>query len=109
MPGFDVTGPLGQGSMTGRGLGYCGTGRTAPAGGAVYGRGRGGLPWGGGRGMGFGGGRGRGRGFGFAGFRGAYAGAPAAQDSAWLRDRASALEAELQDIKARLSELDRDS
>jgi hypothetical protein len=59
--------------------------------------------------MGFGGGRGRGRGFGFAGFRGAYAGAPAAQDSAWLRDRASALEAELQDIKARLSELDRDS
>jgi hypothetical protein len=26
MPGFDRTGPLGQGSMTGGGFGYCGTG-----------------------------------------------------------------------------------
>ncbi len=24
MPGFDGTGPLGQGPMTGRGMGYCG-------------------------------------------------------------------------------------
>ncbi len=27
MPGFDGTGPLGQGAMTGGGFGYCGTGR----------------------------------------------------------------------------------
>lgn len=26
MPGFDRTGPLGQGPMTGRGMGYCGKG-----------------------------------------------------------------------------------
>ncbi len=27
MPGYDRTGPRGEGSMTGRGMGYCGTGR----------------------------------------------------------------------------------
>jgi hypothetical protein len=27
MPGFDGTGPLGQGAMTGGGFGYCGSGR----------------------------------------------------------------------------------
>jgi len=52
MPGGDGTGPLGQGSMTGRGLGYC-VGYTNP--GFVLGRGYG-------RGLGFG--RGSGRGFG---------------------------------------------
>lgn len=44
MPAFDRTGPQGQGPMTGRGLGPCGTGR--------------------GMGMGFGRGRGYGRGLG---------------------------------------------
>ncbi len=53
MPGFDRTGPMGQGSRTGRGMGYCPPGpivMEAPA-----------------RGRGFGGGfrRGRCRGFGY--------------------------------------------
>ncbi|QQR71540.1 MAG: DUF5320 domain-containing protein [Methanolinea sp.] len=91
MPGFDRTGPLGRGPMTGWGRGWCATGRlpvpqqgTTPQaagtepqeqapdqsqlppawpawgpGPAVYGRGRGGIPWGCGRG--FGGGRRGGR------------------------------------------------
>lgn len=62
MPGFDGTGPLGQGPMTGRGLGNCNPNA------AGYGAGRG-L----GRGMGRGFGRGMGRGF-RRGFGPAYAG-----------------------------------
>ncbi|MBW1967167.1 MAG: DUF5320 domain-containing protein [Deltaproteobacteria bacterium] len=59
MPGFDRTGPLGQGPMTGGGFGYC------------TGRGQGYRPWGrafyGGFGAGFGRGRfGRGLGPGYA-------------------------------------------
>ena len=71
MPGYDRTGPMGQGPMTGRQMGYCaqGTEQTSipqqPDKGVVYGIGRGGIPRRGGRGRGFGGGRGRGlrRGF----------------------------------------------
>ena len=57
MPGFDGTGPLGQGARTGGGFGYC-----PPVAGAVpvnygsrtvYGAGRGGFPLGGGRGRAF--------------------------------------------------------
>ncbi len=60
MPGFDGTGPAGQGPLTGGGRGFC----AVPAGNVgargygqnvVYGLGRGGLPRGCGRG--FGGGR----------------------------------------------------
>ena len=61
MPGFDSTGPRGQGSMTGRGLGPCGR-RIG------YGRGLGtgfGRGFGIGRGFGRGYGRGFGRGFGY--------------------------------------------
>ena len=79
MPGFDGTGPRGQGPMTGGARGFCampyganrprGFGMRAPFyppfGGTpfygqspVYGAGRGGIPWGGGRGRAFGGGRG---------------------------------------------------
>ena len=61
MPGFDGTGPLGQGPRTGGGRGFC-----PPAVGpyyygapVVYGVGRGGIPRGGGRGFAYGGGRGR--------------------------------------------------
>ncbi|MGC9434773.1 MAG: DUF5320 domain-containing protein [Methanomicrobiales archaeon] len=84
MPGMDGTGPMGEGPMTGRRMGWCNPayryGTAAPPayqppaappqaappayappyaapGGAVYGVGRGGLPRGGGRG--FCGGRGR--------------------------------------------------
>ncbi len=51
MPGYDGSGPQGQGPMTGRGMGYCRTGETRSSG-ANYGQGRGGLPRGGGRGFG---------------------------------------------------------
>ena len=61
MPGFDKTGPLGQGPMTGGGFGLCGrnnqVGETAGRG--SRGAGRGGQPRGGGRGRAWGGGRGR--------------------------------------------------
>ncbi len=88
MPGFDGTGPVGVGPMTGGGRGWCavpygqynapgyapaGTGRAVqypwmtfapdqympyPYAGVPRGVGRGGLPWGGGRGRCWGGGRG---------------------------------------------------
>jgi hypothetical protein len=82
MPGFDGTGPMGMGPMTGGCRGFCAMpyrgygpygysmrppyypapgvypfyGR--PFYGPIFGAGRGGLPWGGGRGRVFGGGRG---------------------------------------------------
>ncbi len=72
MPGFDGTGPRGEGPMTGWGRGYCVRPVNQPAAGQeqaaanaqnfqqpVYGVGRGGLPRGGGQGRAFGGGRGR--------------------------------------------------
>lgn len=59
MPGFDRTGPRGQGPLTGRGMGYCEEEGIIPARG--YGLGRG-------RGLGRGAGRGFGRGIGQQGF-----------------------------------------
>lgn len=66
MPGFDRTGPLGEGPRTGRGLGICGKARATPSLGVLPGRA---VRLGGpvaGRGPGRGGGRGgrggRGRG-----------------------------------------------
>ncbi len=60
MPGFDRTGPLGEGPMTGRGLGRCGKAKTTLASDVAPGRavrlGDGPV---GGRGPGRGGGRGR--------------------------------------------------
>jgi hypothetical protein len=81
MPGFDGTGPRGQGPMTGGGRGFCAMphqpygsfgygfrapnlpGQGMPYGSPAFGAGRGGLPWGGGRGRVFGGGRGFRRGW----------------------------------------------
>lgn len=67
MPGFDGTGPMGQGPMTGGGRGYCAVpannGQPQPAGRGVaagFGRGIGRGAGGFGRGMGRGCGRGRG-------------------------------------------------
>ena len=114
MPGFDRTGPLGQGPRTGRGLGYCAGGRFADAQfGLGYGAGRGGVPRGGGRGRAWGGGHGR---FGPGGFLRAY-------DLYWShpakeifndmivteRERLEAamsdLQAEIDSIKKRLEEI----
>ncbi len=57
MPGFDRSGPNGQGSMTGGGFGPCNTNNQQ-----AFGRGRGGV------GLGCGRGRGMGRGRFFSGF-----------------------------------------
>jgi hypothetical protein len=60
MPGFDRTGPMGEGPRTGRGLGRCGKAKTAVNSDVIPGRGpRLGDGAVGGRGRGRGGGRGR--------------------------------------------------
>ena len=89
MPFGDGTGPLGQGPMTGRGLGYCG-GYAAPA--RVYGFGRG-------MGRGFGKGFGRGYGFGWAGYNVPY------DEKTALENRMRFLEEELKYIRDRLKEI----
>ena len=123
MPGFDRSGPMGAGPMTGRGLGRCTPqGRQMLAGGgygAGYGFGRGG-----GRGFGRGGGRGWGRGFGYGagygpgyGYGTGYGGyapfgyGPAAgsldDERSWLEAEAAALKEHLTNLEQRLSELEK--
>ena len=116
MPGFDGTGPLGQGPRTGGGFGSCDP-TAGPYYGqpVVYGVGRGGIPRGGGRGFAFGGGRGRGRGRRFGGVAPvapAYYPAPAApvqmtaeDESALLKEQAQAMQDQLNQINARIAEL----
>lgn len=109
MPGFDGTGPMGAGPMTGGGWGRCN-----PSG-AYYGAPRYGM------GRGFGGRRGYGRGF---GWRGAYAPAGGWYGPAYtapygnpyrmnpndeinmLRDEATAIKNELDAINKRIEELE---
>lgn len=104
MPGGDRTGPMGMGSMTGRGMGVC-SGR---AGSAMY-LGGGRFAWG--CGMGFGGGR-RNR------FWVRQPGAAmmpkdepisAAQELAELKQQAQALQDSLKDINSRIEQLSRAS
>jgi len=91
MPGFDGTGPQGQGAGTGgrRGPCFAGTGAAAGVGGR-RGAGRGYAPRGGGRGRAFGGGRGPG--FGFS------AQPDAGVDA--LKNRAAVLERELEEVRS---------
>ncbi|PID39466.1 MAG: hypothetical protein CR984_06845 [Proteobacteria bacterium] len=103
MPGFDRSGPVGGGPMTGGGRGLCGgSGRAAKQ--PVYGRG-----YGYGRGMGFrrGGGRGWGRGAGpaFGGF-----GYPAGKtdEAGMLRANADAMQRSLKSIQRRIAELEKE-
>lgn len=98
MPGYDQTGPMGQGPMTGWGMGLCArnVNDPAPAPTAGFGRGR--------RGMGRGFGRGMGRGFGPAygrGFDGANVG-PAQPEPTRSRDD---LRQEMADLESRLNAL----
>ncbi len=96
MPGFDGTGPMGYGSMTGWGQGPCGRGRRGFAGRR------------GGAGYGAGSGRGR-RGGGF-GWQAAPMGTVNEQDNAdYLRRRAEVLEEELAETRRVLSEMEADS
>ena len=113
MPGFDGTGPRGMGPMTGGGRGFC-------------------SPWGMGRTYGFGRGYGFGRRYGFGrgyGFRMGmpyagpapygYAGAPMGadpyapqmsreQELDFLKSQAEAMKGQLEQIDARIKELETD-
>ena len=102
MPGFDGSGPIGEGPMTGGGFGYCGSDRRpryALRGRPVYGR------FGAGRGPGFG--RGRGFGLGYSYWR------PGALDRkaelAELHREANDLRAYLKELEARIGELGKSS
>jgi len=111
MPGGDRTGPMGRGSMTGWGRGFCGESEAPQsARGGFVGRGRG-------FGRGGGGGWGQRNRFWATGTPGSMRGAAVPPDFAdaeptadtelqWLGRRSAALEAEQQQIKARLDELD---
>jgi hypothetical protein len=105
MPGFDGTGPLAGGPMTGGGFGYCGTGRRPGyglGGRAFYGRV-------GGRGPGFGRGRwlrrGAGQGYGYS--------QPLPQspetELAELREETEDLKAYLKDVEARIAAVEKAS
>ena len=122
MPDSDGTGPIGAGPRTGGGFGYCPPSAAGayPGGGYPnYGVGRGVYPRGGGRGRARGGGRGRGRGLGYG-----YPAYPAAGPAyppppAWspppdgeldfLRSREQGLREELDSIRSRIGELEKDS
>jgi hypothetical protein len=101
MPGFDGTGPLGEGPMTGGGFGYCGTGRRSPLG--LRGRAFSGRF---GAGRGFGGfGRGLGRAYGRPYFN-RMASLPAQQlDSVDVNEELAALQQKAEEAKAFLEEL----
>ncbi len=110
MPGGDRTGPLGQGSRTGRGLGYC-TGNPAPgftAGSGGWGRGWGGRFGGGFRGRRFGG---YGRGWGAwapAAYPYPYSGAPDPEaERRTLQDQATFLQRQMDDIQQRLASMEK--
>ncbi|MDD4048223.1 MAG: DUF5320 domain-containing protein [Clostridia bacterium] len=114
MPRFDGSGPMGQGSMTGRGMGYCNSNVVRPSFG-------GGMGQGFGRGLGRGFGRGMGAGFG-RGFAAApvydqgygYAGAVEVDEktvvqnrSVYLKNLKKDIENELADNEGILKNLDK--
>ena len=102
MPAGDKTGPRGQGSMTGRGMGYCMGNRTPRLGiGQRLGFGRGPGRW-------FG--RGFARGFGFRGFNHGFPNQiqePRQKDHeiSYLENELKGLEQERENIKKRIEEL----
>ena len=118
MPYGDRRGPLGQGPLTGRGLGYCGgydsPGYTKgiPAGrgfGYGYGRGAGyGRGYGWGRGRGFGAGWGRAWGYANPGYINYNAPAQSANEKAVLEDELKYLTERMEALKNRLKDLDKD-
>ncbi len=112
MPGFDGTGPRGQGPRTGGGFGFCPPGADAyPYGAPMYGVGRGGIPRGGGRGFAFGGGRRRGgHGFGrWAAYPPQYGPQPgyvtAEEELSVLKEQSQWMQDQLNQINQRISDL----
>jgi hypothetical protein len=102
MPQGDRTGPMGQGSRTGRALGFC-SGYDTPG----YTKG-----FGGGMGRGYGFGRGRNFGSAFTGF---FQGLPWTQSTSkedevkMLKAQAESLKRSQKDIEKRLSELEKEN
>lgn len=97
MPGFDGTGPRGQGPMTGGGFGRCTGGGSGPGFGAGFGREFG---------------RGMGRGYGRCGFagrwlRGGYAPWSEADEKSFLESRLRWHEQETASIRERLNNMQR--
>lgn len=107
MPGFDRSGPMGAGPMTGGRRGMCG-GATGRPGNIGHGTGAG-------RGLGFGRGHARGRGFKDAGYGGypvpraiGPAGPPNRTDEmAMLQAEANAMKNSLESIQNRIAELEK--
>jgi hypothetical protein len=105
MPRFDGTGPMGMGSRTGGGRGFCAPGARARypfgwTGPVMRGAGRGGIPWGGGRGRVYGGGRGRG--WCYVPYAQPFTAPDAEQEINFLKNQAAFLEQELSDVRKRL-------
>ena len=99
MPRYDMTGPMGVGPFTGRGVGYCAHRSFGPMG---YGRG---VARGAGRGMG------SGRGMGFRrgpGLGPAYYVGPDLSEKELLEDEKTYLEEQLEAIREALSKLDKE-
>jgi hypothetical protein len=127
MPGFDGTGPMGAGPMTGGARGYCnpagGVYRPAFGQGFWYGRGFGrGRGFGAGFGAGYGRGRGYGRGFGYGlpyPVRGGWYGTAysnpypypmePSEEINMLRAEADAMKSGLDEIRRRIEELEKES
>ncbi|MBW2061377.1 MAG: DUF5320 domain-containing protein [Deltaproteobacteria bacterium] len=111
MPGYDRTGPMGQGPMTGGGFGFCSGARPAGSWAAGRGAGRGARPWGGGRGRVFGGAW-QPQGFYDPAYRAGYPdtgpGAPAGSESEFLKAQAEDLRTQLKDLEARLAEIEKE-
>lgn len=107
MPRGNGTGPIGEGPMTGRGMGLC-NGSDTP--GATTAE-KGGIPWGGGRGRAFGGGRGFSRGFGFKRAclptQNSWQAASKTEEKDYVSNEIKALENEIAELKAYLTTLDK--
>lgn len=110
MPGFDGTGPSGEGPMTGGGFGYCNPARAGY--GRPYGRG-----YGYDRGFGFGRGRGLRRGFGplygpgrwyGPGYGAPYPPSPS-EEISMLKAEAEAIKGDLEAINRRIGQLESES
>lgn len=108
MPGFDRSGPMGAGPMTGGRRGVCGGNYNQP----------GNMGYGGGRGMGFRRGYGRGRGFvgypAYGGYPSPRASSPAypvssADEMAMLKAEANAMQTSLESIQNRIAELEKNA
>ncbi len=104
MPGFDRTGPRGEGPMTGGARGFCNPGY-----GPGFGRGYG-MGWGRGFRGGVGPGFGRGRAYGWRGAYGPFNAEPYAmsreEELRMLKEEADMVKADLDSIKKRMEELE---